>query len=70
MKTRIDYDYAVGDKVLMRKVGTLHKTESRWHSEPWTILSVHTNGTIRVTLGNKSERLDIQRVKPFFHNED
>ena len=67
---RIDHDYAVGDKVLVQKDGILRKTESRWHIEPWTILSVHTNGTIRVTHGNKSERLNIRRVKPFYENED
>ena len=65
-KKRIDYDYKVGDKILVRKDGILRKAESRWHNEPWTIVSVHTNGTIRVQHGNKSERLNIRRVKPFF----
>jgi len=60
---QIDYDYKVGGKVLIWKDGILHKTESRWHIEPWTIMSVHTNGTIRVTCGNKSERLNIQKSK-------
>ena len=27
---RIDYDYKVGDKILVRKDGILRKTESRW----------------------------------------
>ena len=27
---RIDYDYKVGDKILVRKDGILLKTESRW----------------------------------------
>ena len=67
---RVDYDYEVGGKVLIRKEGILRKTESRWHNEPWTIMSVHTNGTIRVTRGNKSERLNIRRVKPFFEGEE
>ena len=67
---RVDYDYKVGGKVLIRKEGILRKTESRWHNEPWTIMSVHTNGTIRVTRGNKSERLNIRRVKPFFEGEE
>ena len=62
----IDYDYKVGDKVLVRKDGILRKTESRYDSEPWTITSVHTNGTIRVERGSKSERLNIRRVTPFF----
>ena len=43
-----DYDYKVGEKVLIRKDGILRKSESWYDSEPWTITSVHTNGTIRV----------------------
>ncbi len=62
----IDYDYKVGGKVLVWKDGILSKTESRYDSEPWTITSVHTNGTIRVERGSKSERLNIRRVTPFF----
>ena len=62
---RIDYDYKVGQKVLIRKEGILRKTESRHLKDPWVIMSVHTNGTIRVQCGNKSERINIRRVKPF-----
>jgi hypothetical protein len=61
----IDYDYKVGGKVLVWKDGILRKTESQYDSEPWTITSVHTNGTIRVECGSKSERLNIRRVTPF-----
>ena len=64
--SQIDYDYKVGGKVLVWKDGILHKTESRHDSEPWTITSVLTNGTIRVERGSKSERLNIRRVTPFF----
>eukprot|EP00804_Cyclotella_cryptica_P011456 CCRYP_016400-RA/>CCRYP_016400-RA protein AED:0.29 eAED:0.29 QI:120/-1/1/1/-1/0/1/102/136 len=46
--SRIDWDYQPSDKVLLRKDGILRKTESRYESDPWTITSVHTNGTIRV----------------------
>ena len=46
--TRIDWDYQPGDKVLLRKDDILRKSESRYESDPWTITSVHTNGTIRV----------------------
>ena len=63
---RVDYDYEVGGKVLIRKDGILRKSESFYDSEPWTITSVHTNGTIRVTRGKKSERINIRRVTPFF----
>jgi hypothetical protein len=45
-KGRIDYDYKVGQKVLLRKEGILRYAEPRWHKKPWLITSVHTNGTI------------------------
>ena len=47
-KTHVDWDYKVGDKVLVRKDGILHKTESKYDGDPWTITSVHMNGIIRV----------------------
>jgi hypothetical protein len=63
---RVDWDYQHGNKVLVIKDGILRKSESRYGSEPWTITSVHTNGTIRIQSGTKSERLNIRRVTPFF----
>jgi hypothetical protein len=67
---RIDYDYNVGQKVLVRKEGILRNAESRWHKKPWLITTVHTNGTITVQRGNKVERMNIRRVKPFTENVD
>ena len=64
-KTRVDFDYKVGEKVLIRKDGILRKAESIWEKEPWTIKTVHTNGTIRIQCGTKSERINIWRVTPF-----
>ena len=61
-----DWDYKVGDQVLVRKDGILRKSESWFECDPWTIMSVHTNGTIRVHCGKKSEWLNIRRVIPFF----
>jgi hypothetical protein len=52
-KGRIDYDYKVGQKVLLRKEGILCNAESRWHKKPWLITSVHTHGTITVIHRNK-----------------
>jgi hypothetical protein len=69
-KSWLDYDYKVGDKVLIRKDGILQKAESPYHREPWTITSVHTNGTIRVTRGTKLERINIRRVTLFFENKN
>ena len=62
---RIDYDYKVGDKVLVMNEGILRKAESAYGKEPWTITTVHTNGTIRIQRGTKTERLSIRRVEPF-----
>ena len=44
---RADYDYAVGNQALVRKDGILCKAESQY-SGPYTITTVHTNGTIRI----------------------
>ena len=54
-RTRKDWDYKVGDKVLLWKDCILSKSESRYEYDPWTFTSVHTNGTIRVHRGSKSE---------------
>eukprot|EP00804_Cyclotella_cryptica_P007309 CCRYP_002538-RA/>CCRYP_002538-RA protein AED:0.44 eAED:0.44 QI:13/-1/1/1/-1/0/1/71/147 len=64
--SHIDWDYQPSDKVQLQKDSILCKTESQYESDPWTITSVHTNGTIRVQHGTKSERLNIRRVKPYF----
>jgi hypothetical protein len=61
----IDYNYKVGDKVLLINEGILCKAESACGKEPWTITTVHTNGTIRIQCGTKMERLSIRRVLPF-----
>jgi hypothetical protein len=69
-KGRIDYYDKVGQKVLLRKEGTLCNAESRWHKRPWLITSVHMNGTITVQHRNKIGRMNIKRVKPFEEDLD
>ncbi len=49
---RIDYDYKVGQKVLVQKEGILRKSESISDRKPWLITSVHTNGTVTVQCRN------------------
>ena len=61
----MDLDYKVGDKILIVNDGILRKSESPKRKEPWTITTIHTNGTIKVTRGTKSERLNVWRVEPF-----
>ncbi len=65
---RIDYDYKVGDKELVINEGILRKAESAYGNEPWTITTVHTNGTIKIQRGTKMEQLSIRRVEPFTDN--
>ncbi len=62
---QINYDYKVGDKVLLINKDILCKAESAYGKEPWTITTVHTNGTIRIQCGTKMEQLSIRRVEPF-----
>jgi hypothetical protein len=64
-----DWDYKIGNQVLLRKDGILCKSESWYESRPWTFTSVHTNGTIRVQCRTKSEWYNIGRVTPFFNNQ-
>jgi hypothetical protein len=45
---RVDYDHKVGNKVLVTQEGILRKAESPYSKEPWTITTVHMNGTIRI----------------------
>jgi len=60
-----DWDYTIGDKVLVRKYGILRKGESKYLKDPWTITQVYTHGMIRIQCGPNSERLNIRRVTPF-----
>ena len=62
----MDFDYKVGDKILIMKDVILRKAASPTKNEFWTITTVHTNGTIRVIRETKSEHLNVWRVEPFF----
>jgi hypothetical protein len=64
-KGRIDYDYKVGQRIPVWNEGILRKAQSIWQKDPWTIMTVHTNGTITIQHGNKLERVNIRRVKLF-----
>jgi hypothetical protein len=62
---QVDYDFKVGDKVLLTEEGILCKAESPYSKKPWTIITIHTNRTIRIQCGTKLERLKTQRVTLF-----
>jgi hypothetical protein len=52
---RIDYDYKVGQKILVWNDGILHKAQSIRQQVPWTITTDHTKETITFPRGNKEE---------------
>ncbi len=62
---QIDYDYKVCNKVLLTQEGILCKAESPYSKEPWTIATVHMNGTIRIQRVTQLKRLNIWRGTPF-----
>jgi hypothetical protein len=62
---QVDYDYKVSNRVLLTEEGILRKAEGPYSKEPWTITTVHTNGTIRIQRRTQLERLNIRRVTPF-----
>jgi hypothetical protein len=62
---QVNYDYKIGDKVLLTQEGILCKAESPYSKKPWTIMIVHTNRTIRIQCRTQLERLHIHRETPF-----
>ncbi len=64
-KKQVDYDYKVGDRVLVIQDGILCKAQSPHGKEPWTIMTVHTHETIRIQRRTKSEQIHIRRVTPY-----
>ena len=62
---RIDFDYTVGQKVLIKRDGIIRKLEDKYIG-PYTITQVYTNGTVRIQRGTISERLNIRRLAPYF----
>ena len=64
---RLSYDYKVGEQVLIKLMDTSPRSKmlDKWEG-PYSILTVHCNGTITIQLRqNVEERLNIRRVKPY-----
>jgi hypothetical protein len=59
MITKLARKYLYGTMIYSAKHSPYGK------KDPWTITTVHTNGTITIQCGNNLERLNIRRVKPF-----
>jgi hypothetical protein len=63
-KSRISYEYKIGDQVLLETPGTLQKFLTP-HTGPYPVTNVCKNGTIRIKKGVVSERVNILRINPF-----
>ena len=62
---RVDYDYAVGQKVFVIKDGVKRKLDEPKNG-PFKITQVFTNGTVRIQRGAINERINIRRIEPLF----
>lgn len=62
---RVDYDYKVGDKVMLNIKGVQRKL-SRKKKGPFKIIQVFTNGDVLIEKGSTSQRVNIRRIEPIF----
>ena len=66
--SRINHDYKVGDKILLKKPGKhLRKLEAP-RTGPHTVTAIYTNGTVRIQKGKVNERVNIRRLFPYFED--
>ena len=61
---RVDYDYVVGQKVLLITDGIIRKASDKY-TGPFVITQVFTNGNVRIKRERIEERLHIRRIIPF-----
>ena len=63
-KTRYDFDYKIGDKVLIRLTEIQRKLNKKAEG-PYEILQNFTNGTVKIQRGACQERINIRRLQPY-----
>ena len=62
---KISHDYQVGDEILKLAYNP-GKLSSRAHDGPYTIETVHTNGTVTIRLNpHVIERINIRQIRPY-----
>ena len=66
---RVRHEYKPGDKVLLEKPGIIPKM-SRPRTGPYTVLKIHTNGTLTIKSGAVTDRVNIRRLTPYFERID
>ncbi len=68
-KSRIDKQYAVGDKVLLVLDADERRDKpklDRPTKGPFTVTKVYDNGTVAINCGRYTETIHIHRLKPYF----
>ena len=61
--TRIDHDYNIGDKVMVR-INQAYKYKTPFQG-PYEIFQIWTNRTVTIQTGAFADRLNIRRIKPY-----
>ena len=64
-KQRVDFDWAVGDRALLAKDGTLRKAEDKY-TGPFVVTSVHRNCAVRIQRDTVNKQLNSRRLIPDF----
>ena len=65
---RIPHTYAVNDQVLLRR-GNENKYETPYQG-PYIITQINENGTVRVSINNVEDTINIRRLTPYIRTED
>ena len=65
----IPHQYKIGDKVLRIKWGVQGKY-SKNKSDPYRIISLHTNGTVTIAQGAKHQTILIRNIEPYFRDKN
>jgi hypothetical protein len=68
--SRINHDYIVGYKVLLKKPGKHLRELEAPRTGPHTVTAIYTNGTVRIKKGKVNERINIRRLFPYFEDAD
>ena len=66
---RIPHQYKVGDEILRIKRGVQRKY-SKHKSDPYKIITVHTNGTVTIAQGAKCQTISIRNIEPYFRDKN
>jgi hypothetical protein len=68
--SRINHDYKVGDKILLKKPGKhIQKLEAP-RTGIYTVTAIYTNRTLHIQKGKVNERVNIRRLLPYFEDTD